>query len=59
VQLGLSISFLCDRLSTEIPKSQPGFINFTTVTEFLPGMKKALANVRQTKQNWEEHIETE
>jgi len=43
-QLGLPISFLCDRKTTNIPKSQPGFIDFivtpifTSISEFLPGM---------------------
>jgi len=65
VQLGLTISFLCDRKTTNIPQSQPGFINFivapvfAAISVFLPGMTQALENVHRTKQNWEGHTESE
>lgn len=40
----LPISFLCDRETTNVAKSQPGFINFiviplfSTMAEFMPNM---------------------
>lgn len=27
-EAGLPVSFLCDRETTQIPQSQPGFVNF-------------------------------
>ena len=42
---GLPISFLCDRETTQIPQSQPGFVNFilaplfSLVSEIMPEVK--------------------
>lgn len=61
----LPVSFLCDRSSTNVAKSQGGFISFVVeplfvqVTQFMPGVSQLLENSRKNKAAWETHMETE
>jgi cAMP-specific phosphodiesterase 4 len=49
----LPVSFLCDRESTTIAKSQPGFVNFivaplfTTLIEVMPPLKHLLTKAQE------------
>lgn len=59
------MSFLCDRETTNVAKSQPGFISFivlplfSTLTEYMPSMKFALDGAKNSKALWETYTETE
>lgn len=61
----LPISFLCDRTTTQISKSQPGFMNFIviplfqTISNLMPTMKQLEINAKENKQNWQDKVETE
>lgn len=61
----LPVSFLCDRLTTNVAKSQNGFISFivlplfTQVTELMPGIACMLESGKQNKALWDKHEETE
>lgn len=62
---GLPVSFLCDRTTTNIAKSQPGFLNFIVipmfamVSEVMPTMKELETNARENVKNYEQFKETE
>ena len=62
---GLPISFLCNRDTTSIPKSQPGFINGITIplwsvlSEIMPEMKEYVDEAKINVTKWEEYEETE
>ena len=61
----LPVSFLCDRTTTNITKSQPGFLNFiviplfTVISEVTPNMKELENNARSNMVSWENYEETE
>ena len=61
----LPISFLCDRLTTNITKSQPGFLNFIVIplfqviSEVTPVMNELEQNARKNVKEWENFVETE
>lgn len=55
-ELKIPISFLCDRATTSVNKSQLGFIDgivyplLTTIVDFFPGLNFLLINCEQNKQ---------
>lgn len=60
-ELGMTISFLCDRTKVDLPKSQIGFINAFIIPSFelLDGLTKKkleiyLRNVKENLKMWEE-----
>ena len=61
----LPVSFLCDRTTTHISKSQPGFLNFIviplfqTISEIMPELKELEDNVRKNLKHWEAQEETD
>lgn len=61
----LPVSFLCDRTTTNIAKSQPGFLNFIVIPFFqvisdvLPSMSELEQNARINVSNWASFVETE
>lgn len=61
----LPVSFLCDRTTTNIAKSQPGFLNFiviplfTVVSEVMPSLKVLEQNARNNVKSWETFKESE
>ncbi len=58
-KLGLPISFLCDRTTSNLPASQVGFINgivlptFQIVISLLPKMKVYVDLIVNSKEEWE------
>ncbi|EGR31348.1 hypothetical protein IMG5_112180, partial [Ichthyophthirius multifiliis] len=56
--LGLPIAYLCDRYTTNVSKSQTGFIDFIVKPLFevvaiaLPDLQQYLKNFETNKQNW-------
>ena len=62
---GLPISFLCDRETTQIPQSQPGFVNFilaplfSTVSEVMPEVNQLELNAKNNAEQWKAYEETE
>lgn len=58
--VGLPVSFLCDRNTTNIPSSQIGFINGITLplwgmlTEVMPGLQPFIDNAKQNIKEWED-----
>ena len=62
---GLPISFLCDRETTQIPQSQPGFVNFilaplfSTVSEVMPEVNQLELNAKNNAEQWKVYEETE
>ena len=64
----LPVSMLCDRVSTNVTGSQPGFISyvtlplFTTLNNILPGLSQpngCLENMKRNKETWASYKETE
>ena len=61
-ELGLEVSFLCDRDTVEIPKSQVGFINFAimplfmVLVEKIPEMDPMIKNINENRSKWEELV---
>ena len=61
----LPVSFLCDRDTTFISKSQPGFLKFVviplykTMIEMFPDCKRALDNCYSNVEQWENYEETD
>jgi hypothetical protein len=57
-KMGLPISFLCDRKTTDVPKSQIGFIKgiiiptFDLVIEIFPTISPLLDNVNNNLEKW-------
>ena len=63
-QLNLPVSMLCDRDTTSIPKSQPGFISFVTpffqsLQMIMPNLQEVLDNFKQNSKTWNKYEETE
>jgi hypothetical protein len=62
-ELNLPISFLCDRTTTAIPKSQSGFFEFFALPLFKAWSKfirsplsvRMCCNIANNKQYWENH----
>jgi len=52
------VSFLCDRETTQISCSQPGFVNFivlplfAAISDYLPDVKKLEENARVNYTKW-------
>ena len=63
-QEGLPVSMLCDRETTNIAASQPGFIKFVTEPLFqalynvMPELQQCLDNLRSNSQKWQSYEET-
>jgi cAMP-specific phosphodiesterase 4 len=59
------VSFLCDRAATDVPKTQPGFINFIvvplfkTLTLIMPTCQSMVDGATQNAQNWAKYEETQ
>lgn len=62
-QLGLNISYLCDRYSVNLAKSQIGFLDFIILptiqatVSFLPKLEKEIEHLKANKKNWEQKVE--
>ena len=62
---GLPVSFLCDRETTQIPQSQPGFVNFiltplfSTVSDIVPELKQLELNAKDNAEKYKTYEETE
>ena len=60
--LGLPISFLCDRTTSNVPKSQIGFINFVitptfkVLTEAFPSLTYLVNNAKDNLAQWEKML---
>ena len=60
---GLPISMLCDRNTTMVYKTQPGFINFiplplfTSMTHILPELSECVKHLKSNMQNWKDYEE--
>lgn len=64
-ELNLPISMLCNRDTTKVAASQPGFISFVAlpmlkaVSAFLPELRtEAIPNLKQNKETWAKYQET-
>ena len=61
--MGLEITMLCDRKTTNVGRSQLGFIDFVvmpyfdSLAQFLPGMFFAIDQMKQNKEQWASMIE--
>ena len=59
------MSFLCNRETTVVSKSQPGFINFITIplwsliAEVMPGMKSFVDGAKDNLGKWETYEEND
>ena len=59
-ELGLPVSFLCDRDTTTIPQGQLGFIEgvvshfFSTINEIFPGLQFCIDNLNENKKKFKE-----
>ena len=57
--LGISVSFLCDRLSTNVPKGQVNFLTafilptFSLMTSMFPGLSFTQKNVENNIKEWQ------
>ncbi|KAL4457029.1 hypothetical protein ABPG74_014667 [Tetrahymena malaccensis] len=62
-QRGLPLSYLCDRYTTNIAKSQIGFIDFIvqpyfeTICQFIPELLNYMPLFEQNKQEWQSYEE--
>jgi len=62
---GMTVSFLCDRETTQIAQSQPGFVNFilaplfATVSEIMPELKQLELNAKKNAEQWKTYEETD
>ena len=62
---GIPVSFLCDRETTQIPQSQPGFVSFilnplfATVSEIMPELKQLELTAKNNAELWKTYEETE
>ncbi len=65
VKLKLPVSFLCDRVTADIPKSQIGFItsiiipSFDILVDFLPSLNYFNENVHQNVEEWKKIVNLE
>lgn len=61
----LPVSFLCDRETTAIAQSQPGFVNFivaplfATLSEAMPKLKLMLNQAKENAAKWQSYQETD
>ena len=61
--MGLEISMLCDRQTTNVSKSQIGFIDFVVIpyfdaiTKIMPDMQFTVDQLRANKDEWSKHID--
>uniref|UniRef100_A0A7S3FVS4 Phosphodiesterase n=1 Tax=Strombidium rassoulzadegani TaxID=1082188 RepID=A0A7S3FVS4_9SPIT len=61
----LPVSMLCDRVNTNVMKSQPGFISFVTLplfsaaSNFLPQLQTAVDNLKNNSKVWQKMEESE
>ena len=57
----LPVSFLCNRETTIVPQSQPGFINgitlplWNTLIEIIPSMKEYVDTAKENVSKWEKY----
>lgn len=64
-KLGLPISLLCDRNTTNIPKSQIGFINFAVkpsydaIMQFIPEIQPYMDNIKSNLKRFENMVKEE
>jgi len=64
-QQGLTVSMLCDRTTTHVAKSQPGFISFvslplfTNLAAIMPEMNKEVQQMKNNSEQWKLYEETE
>ena len=62
---GLPVSFLCDRETTQISQSQPGFVNFilaplfAQVSTIMPELKQLETNAHANSEQWKTYVETD
>ncbi|CAD8117077.1 unnamed protein product [Paramecium sonneborni] len=62
-ELGLPITMLCDRKTTNVAKSQIGFIDFmvlpyyNTLSQILPQLSEFIVQITENKKAWAEKIE--
>ena len=62
---GMTVSFLCDRETTQIAQSQPGFVNFilaplfATVSQVVPELKQLELNAKDNAERWKNYEETD
>ena len=62
---GVAVSFLCDRETTQIAQSQPGFVNFilaplfSIVSEIMPEVKQLEITAKENAERWKTYEETE
>ena len=62
---GLPVSMLCDRTTTHVAKSQPGFIQFvslplfTTLSAIMPELNKEIQSMKANSDTWKSYEETE
>ena len=56
---------LCDRLTTNVKNSQPGFINFVPLPLFvslahvIPQVSEVVSAMKTNKEEWKNYLETE
>ena len=59
------MSFLCDRKTTAVAQSQPGFVNFivaplfNTLVEVMPQLLPLLEQAKENAKTWTTYVETE
>jgi hypothetical protein len=64
-EMRLPVSFLCDRETTVVPKTQPGFLNFIvlplfkTLAELMPNFKEMCKCGNENVERWSTYEETE
>jgi|APSaa5957512535_1039671.scaffolds.fasta_scaffold132458_1 cAMP-specific phosphodiesterase 4 len=64
-QQNLPITMLCDRATTNVASSQPGFIGFVPLPLFislsnvLPELSEVVTQMKNNKENWKSYVETE
>jgi len=64
-EMGLPVSFLCDRETTVVPKTQPGFLNFIvlplfkTLAQLMPNFQEMCKCGNQNVETWTTYEETE
>ncbi|CAD8196915.1 unnamed protein product [Paramecium pentaurelia] len=62
-ELGLPVTMLCDRRTTNVAKSQLGFIDFmvlpyyNTLSQILPQLSEFIEQITENKKAWAEQIE--
>ena len=60
----LPVSFLCDRMTTSVAGSQPGFLSFIvlplfkTLQEIMPPLHVLVERAEENKKKWDAYTET-